>query len=301
MHILVTGGTGFIGRALVPELLRAGHRVTVLTRSLPEPPPATFAMVTDLADLDGDVDGVINLAGASLADHRWTSRYKQEIVDSRLATTRKLGAFFKALARPPKLWVNASAIGYYGNRADEALDERSQPGTGFAAELCRAWEAAAREAAGPDTRVCVARFGVVLDREGGAYPEMARPFRFGVANWIGNGHQWLSWIHRQDVVRALMLLVERNDLEGVFNVTAPEAVTSRGFCEAMQQVHRTFLRVPMPAFAMRVLVGEMADELLIGGQHVVPAALLEANFCFDFPTLSSALQDIELQSFAADT
>lgn len=293
MHVLVTGGTGFIGSALVPELLGAGHQVSVLTRRVPDSPPQSFALVESPAHLPNPVDCVINLAGASLAGRRWSRAYKDEIVRSRLETSRRLGEFFGSADLPPSLWINASAVGYYGHQQDGLLDEHAPTGEGFAAQLCRDWEQDAVRAAGPGARLCIARFGVVLDRDAGAYPQMALPFRFGVANWIGDGDQWLSWVHRRDVVRALLLMVERADMQGVFNVTAPLPVSSRGFCDAMEQVHRTFLRIPMPAFLMRAMVGEMADELLIGGQRVEPGALEDAGFTFSFASLGFALRQIE--------
>ena len=251
MHILITGGTGFIGTALQGPLTASGHSVSVLSRSQAASANNAVRVVQSLDALDAPVDAVINLAGASLAGKRWSSAYKQEIVDSRLETTRKLGEFFRTTGQYPRAWLNASAIGYYGPSDDNPLPESASPGRGFAADLCQRWEEAAAAAAGPDTRLCLLRLGVVLDAGGGAYREMAQPFRFGVANWIGDGRQWLSWIHRADVVRAIQLLLEREDLSGPFNLTAPTPVTSREFCAAMREVHRTFVTLPMPAPVMR--------------------------------------------------
>lgn len=292
MHILITGGTGFIGEALVPALLQDGHTLTILTRqSLAS--TATVSYVRSLDDIEAPVEAVINLAGASLAGRRWNSRYKKEIIDSRLTTTRALGSFFEDKAAAPAIWLNASAVGYYGPRDDELIDEQGAAGDGFSAELCRDWEAAAREAAGDATRLCILRLGVVLDRNDGAYPQLAAPFRMGVANWIGDGRQYLSWVHRSDVVAAMRHLLEETDLAGVFNVTAPDPVTSRELCDAMKKVHRTVLTLPMPAPVMRLLVGEMADELLITGQRVVPGRLGDSGFDFRYADIDAALTAIE--------
>ncbi|WOJ94196.1 TIGR01777 family oxidoreductase [Congregibacter variabilis] len=295
MNILVTGGTGFIGEALIPALLQRGHDVSVLTRqSAPKQLPGVEYVQT-LPSLSSTIDAVINLAGASLAGKRWTAAYKQEMIASRVDLTRALGEYFQSTTNPPSIWLNASAIGFYGPQKNEELTESSPPGKGFAAGLCREWELAATEAAG-GARLSLLRLGVVLDTGGGAYPQMAQPFRMGVANWIGDGQQWLSWVHRDDVVSAFCFALQSPDLSGVINVTAPEAVTSRQFCQAMRQVHRTLLAIPMPGFLMRAMVGEMADELLITGQKVLPARLSSAGFEFSYPRLDLALERIESTS-----
>lgn len=292
MHILVTGGTGFIGSSLVPALVRSGHRVSVLSRSAQASLEEGADLITDIDQLSAAVEGVINLAGASLAGKRWNKDYKREIVESRLETTRSVAQGLKARGDVPRVWINASAIGYYGPRADEKLHENAAQGSGFAADLCRDWERLASEVVDDATRLCVIRLGVVLDRNGGAYEQMAQPFRMGIANWIGSGQQWLSWIHRADVVAAIAHLLDTDTAEGPFNLTAPEPVTSRGFCDAMKQEHKTLLTVPMPSMAMRLIVGEMADELLITGQRVVPTQLLASGFGFRYPSLEAALADI---------
>ncbi|MFK8041470.1 TIGR01777 family oxidoreductase [Congregibacter sp.] len=292
MRILVTGGTGFIGEALIPALLDKGHSVTVLSR---QASPSTIAGVTyiqQLEEITESIDVVINLAGASLAGKRWNTAYKDEIISSRVALTRSLGEYFSAAEQRPSIWLNASAIGYYGPREDEELSEDSSSGHGFSAKLCRDWEASAVEAAG-DARVCLLRLGVVLDEGGGAYAQMAQPFKMGVANWLGDGKQWLSWVHRDDVVSAFCFALENDQLDGPVNVTAPEPVSSRGFCFAMRKVHRTLVAIPMPGFVMRAMVGEMADELLLTGQRVLPAALMSVGFSFSCPSIDDALLQIE--------
>ena len=293
MHYLITGGTGFIGGALIDALVADGHRATVSTRqSLADQSGCRY--IADLAEIPADTrfDAVVNLAGASLAGSRWTRRYKQEIVASRLDTTREVVALCRRLDQRPGVLLSASAIGYYGHHGDELLDEDSAGTPGFSRTLCLDWENAALEAVQLGIRVCLLRLGVVLDRDGGAMVEMARPFRFGVANWLGSGRQWLSWVHRQDVVAAIGFLQDREDLSGPFNITAPEPVTSRGFCDAMKKHRRTLVTAPVPAPVMRLLVGEMADELLLNGQRVAPARLQAAGFEFQYPRLDGALADI---------
>ena len=290
MHILITGGTGFIGQALVPHLLGAGHRISILSRS-PHHDTEQCTYLRSLEELQADTgpDAVINLAGASLAGKRWTRAYKEELVASRVQGTRALVDFFAASARPPKVLLSASAIGYYGPRGDEPLAEDAEPGSGFSSELCRAWEAEAARAAEAGVRTCLLRLGVVLDRQGGALKEMTMPFRFGVASWPGSGHQYLSWIHREDVVAAMAHLLDDDSLSGAFNLTAPGPVTQREFCRAMQKHFLTLPGMPVPSPVMRVMLGEMADELLLTGQRVVPAALQDAGFTFRYPDIAAAL------------
>lgn len=293
MDILITGGTGFIGSGLKDSLLEQGHSLVILSRQA-KPGIRNCRYIERLDELADDtaVDAIINLAGASLAGRRWTTSYKEEIVASRLDTTRALVGLCGRLQRPPKVLLSASAIGYYGPRDSNKIDEEEPSGNCFSSILCEKWEAEASAAQSLGVRVCYLRFGVVLDRDGGAMTEMARPFRFGLANWIGSGEQWLSWIHRSDAVAAIEWLLQHPDASGAFNVTAPEPVTSKGFCAAMKRKTRTFLTLPMPATAMRLLVGEMADELLITGQGVVPARLQEAGFTFRYATIDAALDDI---------
>lgn len=294
MQILVTGGTGFIGEALLPALTGAGHEVWVLSREQhPDRERVRYLQDLDTLPAETPIDAVINLAGASLAGRRWNAAYKREIVASRLDTTRSLLELIARLDRAPGVLLNASAIGYYGASDDTPLDESAPPGAGFSAELCQQWEQLARGADVENVRVCLLRLGVVLDAGGGALTEMARPFRLGVANWIGDGRQYLSWVHRSDVVAAMLFLLENAALSGAFNVTAPAPVTSRELCNALKRRLRTLVTLPMPAAVMRLMVGEMADELLISGQRVVPRGLLDAGFSFDYPDIATALEAIE--------
>lgn len=293
MHILLTGGTGFIGSALCERLLVDGHRPTVLTRRPAAGNPA-YRNIGSLDDIAADepVDAIINLAGASLADRRWSAAYKREIYSSRLDTTRGLLRLVERLDTPPATLLSASAIGYYGHHGDEALDESGACTPGFAHELCRQWEDLALGARKHGVRVCLLRLGVVFDRQGGAFARMALPARLGIGNWMGDGRQWLSWVHRRDVLRAMCFLLTRNDLEGPFNITAPEPVTGRGFNDAVKRHRRILFSVPMPAAVARLALGEMADELLLNGQRVIPGALSAAGFEFEFPDLDTALADL---------
>ncbi|MEQ8800731.1 TIGR01777 family oxidoreductase [Haliea sp.] len=293
MHILITGGTGFIGQALVPHLLQAGHRISILSRSRHrDTAQCTFLRSLEELSPDSAPDAVINLAGASLAGKRWTRAYKEELVASRVQGTRALVTYFAESAEPPRVLLSASAIGYYGPRGDDALTEEAAPGSGFSSELCQAWEQEAARAAEAGIRTCLLRLGVVLDRQGGALKEMALPFRFGVASWPGSGHQYLSWIHRQDVVAAMEFLLAEDTLAGPFNLTAPGPVTQREFCHAMRKHFRTLPGMPVPSPVMRLLLGEMAGELLLSGQRVLPAGLRRAGFEYRYPGIDDTLAAI---------
>ncbi len=292
MQTLVTGGTGFIGTALLPALQAGGHQLTVYTRQR-EGETNGIHYIQSLAQLrDQPFDAVINLAGASMAGKRWSNRYKQELLTSRLETTAALVELMAGWKTPPKMLLSASAVGYYGPHRDKFLGEDARPVPSFSSDLCRQWEQIASSAEAIGVRTCLLRLGVVLDNDGGALQEMARPFRFGIANWLGSGNQWMSWVHRRDVVAAIQFLLQQPSLQGPFNLTAPTPVTSREFCAAMRSHFRTLPALPVPAGVMRLAVGEMADELLLSGQRVVPAALQEAGFEFRYHDIDSALAAI---------
>lgn len=293
MRILFTGGTGFIGSAVTKALLSGGNEVVILSRQgHDERAGCRIIRSLDEVGQTEELDAVINLAGASLAARRWTSAYKREIVDSRLHTTRQVINLLARLNRPPEVLLSASAIGFYGHHGDERLRESSAVIPGFAQALCNDWEAVALEAQPLGVRVCLLRLGVVLDGGGGALAEMTKSFRLGIASWLGTGKQWLSWVHREDVVRAILFLQSRNYLQGPFNLTSPGPVTGRDFCKALKAHHRTFIQSAVPAPVMRALVGEMADELLLRGQRVLPERLQEAGFDFAYSDLGSALESI---------
>ncbi|QFU76118.1 TIGR01777 family protein [Halioglobus maricola] len=293
MRILVTGGTGFIGGALIPELTRQGHDILLLSRQV-LPCDGVYPSVTSLDQISSSerIDAVINLAGASMAGQRWNTDYKRELVNSRIDVTKALVCLVERLETPPEVIVSASAIGYYGHHDDEKLREDSLPEAGFSQSLCQEWEDALDPAREAGIRVATLRLGVVLDAGGGAFEQMAGSFRLGVGTWLGSGRQWLSWIHRRDVVAAISYVLSDANLSGPFNVCAPEPVTSRDFARVLSKHYFTLASIPVPAFAARLLVGEMADELLLRGQRVIPQALQDAGFAFRYPTLDQAVAAI---------
>lgn len=291
MHILVTGGTGLIGKAAIAALFRDGHELTVLTRRQRKGiDEARF--VTALEDCMTPVDAVINLAGAGLADRRWSAAYKEEIVSSRVDLTRELVGWLGALEQPPSRVISASAIGYYGADDEEIFTERSGVGIGFSAELCDAWEAEARRAADFGSEVVILRLGVVLAREGGALGKMTQSFKVGVESWLGSGSQWLSWIHLSDVVRVIRHALTSVSPANTYNTVAPEPARHRELAHEVGRHRQVLLKLGVPAFAARLMAGEMAEELLLSGQNVIPERLLKEGFEFEYPDLAAALDDL---------
>ncbi len=303
MKILVTGSTGLLGRALVSELKNAGHTVCRLVRPVTNPELLAGSDGFDVrwdpatGELGGaavGADAVVNLAGASIADGRWTAERKKVLRSSRVDTTRALVSALAKMAARPRVLVSASATGYYGNRGDEVLTEESQPGTGFLSELAGEWEREAEKAEVLGIRVVLARIGVVLARDGGALPQMARPFRLGVGGKLGSGQQWMSWVSLEDAVAALRVGLENGTVRGPVNVVSPQPLRNAEFTRALANaLHRPAL-FPAPAFALRLALGEMADALLLSSQRVVPAKL--ENMCYRF--LHSDLQTVLAQIFA---
>ena len=296
MKVLVTGGTGFVGRRVHHLLDAHAHESAVLTRDpsrRPEGLPATARLVGwEAADgrrlLDG-AEALVHLAGEPVAQ-RWTAAARERIARSRidpLATLRKAVA---AGARPPRVVVSASAVGYYGSRGDEELSEESAPGTGFLAGTCVRWEEAARAFEGSGARVVTTRIGVVLGEAGGALAKMLPAFRLGVGGPIGSGEQWMSWIHREDLAALLVFALETEGVEGALNATSPDPVRNRDFARALgRALHRPAV-LPVPAFALKAAFGEMAT-MLLEGQKVLPKRTLGAGFPFRYPVLSGALED----------
>lgn len=289
MRYLVTGASGFIGRALCAQLVAAGHAVTALTRSPAAAArvlPAQVVCVTQLADC-GPVDTVINLQGENLSAGRWNAARKQAFRSSRVAFTHDLVEWIAASAQRPAILISASAIGWYGDRGEERLSETAAGGCDFAARLCADWEAEACRAEVLGLRVCRVRIGVVLDRDGGALAKMLPAFGLGLGGRLGPGTQWMSWITRHDLVRLLRWLAD-SDRSGVFNGVAPGAVRNAEFTRLLGRVLRRPAVLPMPAWALRAMFGEMAG-LLLGSQHVTPDAACSGGFAFDHPTLEVAL------------
>jgi uncharacterized protein (TIGR01777 family) len=286
MKIVVAGGTGFIGEALVRRLLARGDDVAVLTRN-PAKVRAGRPLRWDQAGEAASADAVINLAGENVGGGRWTDARKKRIIESRVDATNALVEAVNSRPDPRRAFINASAIGYYGLRGDETLDETASPGEGFLAEVVRRWEELARRAEDA-ARVVILRFGVVLG-SGGALGKMLLPFRLGLGGPIGSGRQWMSWVDRDDVLRMIEWAIDHQSASGIYNVTAPTPVTNREFTRALgRTLHRPAV-MPLPAFALRIALGEMADEILLGGQRVVPARAAAEGFSFDYPELEASL------------
>ncbi len=300
MKILVTGSSGLVGTALGSVLARAGHTVCRLVRPQSEASEGAtegFAVAWNpsTGELGGagvGADAVVNLAGASIADGRWSKQRKELLRGSRIDTTRALvNALAKMNARPSVL-VSASAIGIYGDRGDETLTEGSKPGTDFLADVAQEWEAEALEAEALGIRVVLARFGIILAREGGALPKMLTPFKLGVGGRLGSGKQWMSWVTLEDVVGALRLTVENSSARGAINFVAPQPLQNLEFTKILAKaIHRPAL-FPAPAFALRFALGEMADALLLSSQRVLPQILEKTGYQFVHSDLSTALKNL---------
>ena len=296
MQILVTGSTGLVGSALVPVLTVQQHRVTRLVRSKPaddsdaicwDPQSETL----DAAALEG-VDAVVHLAGENIAAARWSKAQKERIRDSRVKGTRLLSETLARLERRPKVLVSASAIGYYGNRGDEILDEQSEAGTGFLANVCRQWEASTEAAAEKGIRVVLLRFGMILSPQGGALAKMLTPFRLGLGGRVGSGQQYYSWITLDDAVGVIHHALVTEDLKGPVGASAPHPVTNREFTKTLGRVLRRPTVFPMPAPVARLAFGEMADALLMASARVQPTRLSASGYTFRYPELEGALRHL---------
>ncbi len=303
MRIVVTGGTGFVGTALVDSLLGRGDEVIILTRGKAKPPapsqggtlehrPWTPEEAGEWQNVVDGADAVVHLAGAGVMDERWTPERKALIRSSRVVSTELLAKAIAGAKKKPDVLVSGSAVGFYGMREDDTtLTEEDPNGSDFLAELVRDWEKAAAPARDAGVRVCYPRIGIVLGKEGGALKEMLPPFRAFVGGPVGAGTQWMAWIHLRDTVRAIEAMIDRKDLEGIYNVSAPEPVTSNEFAKTIGKVLKrpSFMRVP--AFALKLALGESAAVLLTG-QRAIPRKLVDAGFEFVFPDLTSAIEDL---------
>jgi uncharacterized protein (TIGR01777 family) len=294
MDVVVSGATGLIGTALVTRLRSGGHRVRRLVRHHPAPDDITWdpgAGRLDGAALEG-VDGVVHLAGAGIGDHRWTPAYKRQIMESRTGPTALLATTLAGMARPPSVLVSASAVGYYGDRGDTVLDERSPAGTDFLAEVCTAWEAATEPAARAGIRVVHVRTGIVLAANGGALAKLLPLFRFGLGGRFARGRQWQSWISLDDEVGAIVHLLGA-DVRGAANLTAPFPVTNAEFATTLGKVlHRPSV-LPIPSFGPKLLLGsEAAEAILFASQRVMPAVLRSSGYSFRHHTLDVALRSV---------
>ncbi|MDO9478168.1 MAG: TIGR01777 family oxidoreductase [Pseudohongiella sp.] len=295
-HVLITGGTGFVGVPLTANLIDHGWQVTVLVRDYARARQILGAAPTLIRNLDeiqnsDQIDVMINLAGAGIADQRWSHDRKKILLDSRVQTTRGLVALAQRLETRPALLISASAIGFYGSSDERPLDESAAGGDEFTHELCKRWEEEASKAEALNMRVCIMRLGVVLGTGGGMLGRLLPIFKLGLGGRTGTGRQYLSWVHRDDVIRVIDWLIQ-SDVSGVFNVTAPEAVTNTRFSQQLaESLNRPFL-FHQPAVIVRLMFGEMGERLLLNGQNVVPRRLLGLGYQFGYPGLHEALQTI---------
>jgi len=288
MRVLVTGGTGLVGRPACDALRAAGHAVTIVSRE-PGRVPARAIGWDGLRTAIPETDAIVNLAGESIASGRWTAARKAAIRSSRVEATRALVDAAAAASPRPKVLVNASGVGYYGAHGDEPLDETAAAGTDFLARLCVEWEAEARRAEALGVRVVVVRLGVVLAPDGGALSAMLLPFRAGLGGPIGGGRQWISWVHRDDVVGLLREAVGNTEYAGPVNATSPNPVTNRDFARALgRALHRPTV-LPVPGIGLRLLMGEMATMLLTG-QRVLPKVAERLGYAWQQPELPEALE-----------
>ena len=306
MKVLIPGGTGLIGSALAESLLASGYQVGIISRN-----PASVDQDYQPVSWDGSsllkelttTDIVINLAGASLAGEnpfhmRWTQERKQAIIASRLAVGEKLVSTISKLDRKPEVFLQASAIGYYGNQGLDPANESSAPGTDFLADVCRDWESSTADLEKMGVRWMVIRIGLVLSQEGGLLPLLALPFRFFAGGKIGSGRQYLSWIHIQDVVKSIQFLISGPQHQGIYNLTAPNPESNLGFSRLLGKVLHRPVWLPVPALALKLVLGEAAT-LALDGRPVYPARLLDSGYQFTFPQLGPSLRD--LLSFSSNS
>lgn len=296
MHVVMTGGTGFIGRALCKRLRQQGARITVISR---EPETVETRCGSGVEGVqsaskipeDVEVDAVINLAGQPIADARWTDARKDSLLQSRLQPTQELVQWMSQRAQRPAVLINASAVGYYGDQGGRTLDEESGFHDEFAHRLCAAWEQAAQAAEAHGVRVAIVRLGPVLGRNGGFLKKMLPAFKFGLGGRIGSGVQWFPWVHLDDVVSAILFLIGHPECQGIYNLTAPQPVSNQVFTETLASVLQRPAWFPVPAPILKMVFGELAD-LLLGGQRAVPKRLQAAGFEFQYESLKPALEDV---------
>lgn len=296
MKTIVSGSTGLIGSALVPFLKDRGFQVARLVRSPSDFPEEQIRWdperdAIDAGALEG-FDAVVHLAGENVGQGRWTRAKKKRILESRVRGTTVLSEALASLETPPKVLVAASAVGFYGNRADAVLTEEEPPGNDFLARVCVEWEGAARPASDKGVRVVNLRFGVVLSASGGALAKMRAPFKLGLGGVVGNGRQYLSWIALDDALGAVLHALKTHTLRGPVNAAAPAPVTNREFTKALGKALSRPAVVPLPAFAARIALGEMADALLLSSARAAPKKLLDSGFDFRYPNLEECLRNL---------
>jgi uncharacterized protein len=296
MKVLISGGSGLVGSALTNTLRADGHVVSHFIRPGGKAAPGDVLWnpsraTVDVPALEGH-DAIVHLSGASIADGRWTDKRKAILRSSRVDSTRVLVDSLTHLKQPPRVFVCASAIGYYGDRGDELLTESSGYGNDFLAILCRAWEAEATRASANGIRTVTTRFGVILATQGGALPQMLTPFKLGVGGRLGSGKQWISWVALEDVVKVLRTAIDNENVNGPVNVVAHQPVQNSEFTRVLAGVLHRPAVFPAPAFALRLALGQMADALLLSSQRVQPEKLAKISYKFRYETLRPALQAI---------
>ena len=305
MRVVITGATGFIGRALC-EALHRDYEIIALSRDARRA-ATSVGDWAEVVEWDGRTTGswlkhadgafaIINLVGENVASGRWNESKKADILHSRLDSSRAVIDAIKQVKTKPTVVIQASAVGYYGSRRDEQLDESSMPGDGFLANVCRKVENLAETIEQLGIRCVIIRTGVVLGRNGGALARLAQPFRYFLGGHLGSGSQWFSWISLDDEIAAIRLLTENEQYRGAFNLTAPQPVTMRDFCKTLGKVLHRPGWLHIPSFLLRIALGEMADEMLLSGQRVLPKRLLDAGFEFRYPDVEQALIAITNES-----
>lgn len=307
MRVVIAGGTGLIGRALTRALIRDGHEVSVLTRRSSDQASAAGAALVPwdghtgkgwAETLDG-ADSLVNLAGENIASGVWTRARKARILDSRLAAGQACLEAISRVERRPASLIQASAVGYYGDRGEAFLTEDAAPGRGFLADVANRWEVSTVEAETMGVRRVVVRTAVVLTRAGGALPRMLPPFRLGLGGPLGSGRQYFPWIHMADEVGAIRFLLERPEAKGAFNLAAPETVTQTDWAKALGRALGRSAKLRLPATLLSLVLGDMGRELFLSGARVVPQKLLDLGYTFRFPALSDALRDLFANQEAA--
>lgn len=296
MNILIAGGTGFVGSKLCAQLLADDkkHYIVVLTRQ-PEKVTGDIVGVSDLTQINNEVsfDVVVNLTGEPIANKRWSNQQKQRIISSRVETTQKLIEYFKTSKNKPSLFISGSAIGFYGvgvsnkNITEEALGDNS-----FSSQLCQKWEAVALKAEALGIRTCRLRTGIVLGKGGGALQKMLPPFKLGLGGKIGHGNQWMPWIHIDDLVGIIRYCIDHEEINGAVNGTAPNPVTNIVFTKTLGNVLNRLTLMPMPAIVVKLMMGQMGEELLLSGKKVVPKKITQQGYIFKYPKLEDALLNV---------
>jgi uncharacterized protein (TIGR01777 family) len=299
MKIVIAGGTGFLGRPLTDALLHDGHSVVLLTRATASADALARRVVWrpdgSVGEWASELEGagaLINLAGESIAGRRWSAAHKQRILESRLLATKSLCEAIRRATTPPAVLVSGSAVGYYGPLGDQVATEDTSPGRDFLASVCVKWETEAMQASTTRTRVVCIRTGIVLERDGGALPQMLPPFWFGAGGPVGSGRQFWPWIHRRDWVDLVRFAIANGAVVGPLNASAPQPVTNREFAKALGRAMHRPAFMPAPGFALKLLLGEMADALLLSGQRAVPAKAQRLGFKFRYEALDAALANL---------